>query len=138
MTTCTAWAITLLYAIGGVLPLLGIALAGIRIGGPVKAYLARQRHAAELHDLYQKRQESITTEEERDAVEEWMNDELTKKDQSGIAYNHTDSVLFGYSPMAQQASQYREIRRDVIFVGLGVACATVASIWSIWGSTPPA
>lgn len=137
MTNGTAWGITVLYGLGGFLPILGIWLAGARIWRPVRAYSARQRHVAELGRTRQECEQSITTQEERDKLEAWMTEELSKTDKFGVAYNHSDGVMFGYSPLAQQESQFNDLRRDAIFVGLGVVCATAASIWSIWGGTPP-
>lgn len=137
MANCTAWCITVLYGLGGLFPILGIWLAGAKIWRPVRAYSARQRHVAELRSIYQQREQSITTQGERDKLEAWMTEELSKTDKFGVAYNHSDAVLFGYSPLAQQVSQFKDLRRDVIFVGLGVVCATAASIWSIWGGTSP-
>ena len=137
MTNGTAWGITVLYGLGGFLPIIGIWLAGARIWKPAGAYLARQKHVEQLRRTYQEREKSITTQPERDVLDAWMTAELSKTDKLGIPYDYSDAVLFGYSPLAHQASQFRDLRRDVIFVGLGVVSATAASIWSIWGGTPP-
>jgi hypothetical protein len=136
MSSCTALAITLLYALGGIFPVLGIGLAAFRVGRPAIAHLARQKHVQVLRSEYQQRESNVTTQPERDALEEWMNAELSEKDKNGVAYNHSDAVLFGYSPVIQQTAQFKEILRDLVFVGVGVVSATAASIWSVWASMP--
>lgn len=137
MADFTVWGITVLYGLGGFLPILGIWLAVARIWRPVRAYAARQRHVARLRSIYQQREQSINSEDERDELEVWREEEFSKTDKFGVAYNHSDAVLFGYSPIAQQASRFNDLLRDAIFIGLGVVCATAASIWSIWAGMAP-
>lgn len=138
MSLCTALAITALYSIGGIFPILGIALAAFRVGKPALAHLAREKHAQGLRDEYQQRSSTTTLQAERDTLETWIAAELSKKDKHGVAYNHSDAVMFGYSPVSHQTAQFKEILRDLVFVGIGVVSATAASIWSVWASTPPA
>jgi len=65
-------------------------------------------------------------------VEEWHVGELAKKDPWGRRYDDSDGYLNFSSHTAASFATYKKLKGDFLFVGGGVLCATLASIWSVW------
>ena len=65
-------------------------------------------------------------------VEKWHMDELAKEDRWGRRYDESDGYLNFSSHTAESFGTYKKLKGDFLFVGGGVVCATVASIWSVW------
>jgi hypothetical protein len=65
-------------------------------------------------------------------VDTWHAAELAKPDKWGRPYSESDQILSFVSPGAVSLATYKQWKYDLRFVGLGIICATLASIWSVW------
>ncbi|MEO3939795.1 hypothetical protein V3C41_01775 [Paenarthrobacter nicotinovorans] len=65
-------------------------------------------------------------------VEKWHEAELAKPDKWGKPYGDSDQLLGFISSGAASLRTYKQWQYDLRFVGLGIICASAASIWSVW------
>ncbi|MBT2549796.1 hypothetical protein [Arthrobacter sp. ISL-65] len=127
--------ITLLYVLGGALPLYGLGHLLWKVYEPAKQYSHREKHMAKLRA---KRDRMLAGTEpgfpKLTEVEagEWITSELAKKDRWGNPYAQSDNIMGYSSYTADSFGSFRRLRFDLAFVGGGIFCATAASVWSIW------
>ena len=121
--------ITILYALGAVLPLYGIGHALGRVARPA---LDHRSHQKKVKALQKERDRRIAAADDKSKAEAsasyWIQDELKKIKSPGetsyLGFVNNNSVSY---------QRFKGYLYDLGFVGGGIAVAAgAASIWSLW------
>lgn len=122
--------ITILYALGTLLPLYGIGHALSRVARPAINHWSHQRKVKALQKE-RTRRIAAAAPEDKSRVEAdtsyWIQDELDKINTPGET-----SYLGFVNNNAVSYQKFRGYLYDLGFVGGGIVAAGAASIWSLW------
>jgi hypothetical protein len=124
--------VILLYLLGAVLPIVGIVRAIFHVSGPARQFRHRQPHIQAIRQEAYQRRSAATTERQRQEADEWLQEELEKKDKWGKPYGRDDWGFRTTSSGAEALTQFKRLSWDAVWVGGGLIAGTSASIWSLW------
>lgn len=122
----------MLYALGAVLPIVGIGLAIGRVSRPARQHRHRASYIQRLCKEVFDRQEAAATDDERAQVEEWRQQEFAKTDKWGKPYGQSDDGLSTRNRGAEASAELNKLLRDAGLIGGGLVAGTAASISSLW------
>lgn len=129
--SCTEVGIIVLYAVAGLLPLFGFGHSFIDYHRWTRYVRKRQKHIDCLRRELNVRWQSAMSPEEQDVVSQWKAAEDAKLDPRGKRYGDTGGFLFDDGSARRRVEQHQFLLRDIKYVGTGVICGSLASIWSV-------
>lgn len=95
----------------------------------------RKQHISDISVEFNKRWNQSKSQEEKDAAKQWKNAEDAKLDPRGKPYGDIPRGLIvgGHeiSSWERRDEHYKVLMKDIKYVGAGVVCGSVASIWSV-------
>lgn len=126
--------VTVLYAIGGALPVWGVIGAYRHTITSIQDLEAKVERGRELIALQDAERDSLRAQGRRDEENDVIEKYRRIREQEGIPATTWDGLA--HIELSSQAMMWRStlgrVRGDLIWVGVGVAAAAAASVWSTW------